>query len=62
MPMDAAALDEQVFRYLVVEPITLDANIANYKAQSGMMPFEGLTLINSNPELLPSAADRWEVS
>ncbi|HCQ03898.1 MAG TPA: hypothetical protein DIT99_25825 [Candidatus Latescibacteria bacterium] len=62
MPMDAAALDKQVFRYLVVEPITLDANIANYKAQSGMLPFEGLTLINSNQELLPAAADRWEVS
>ena len=58
MPKDAAALDEQVFRYLVVGPATPDANIANYKAQN----FEGSTLINSDQELLPAAADRWEVS
>lgn len=60
MPPDAAPLDQQNYRFLVIEPSTLDANIAIYQAQSGLFPFEGLGRLNHNFELVPAAAERWE--
>ncbi len=60
MPDDAAPLDQQHYRFLVIEPSTLDANIAIYQAQSGLFPFEGLGRLNHDFELVPAAAERWE--
>lgn len=62
MPADAAPLDEQIYRWLLIEPTTLDANVAIYQAQSGVFVFEGLAWLNHDYELVPGAADRWEAS
>lgn len=62
MPDDAAPIDQQIYKWLLIEPTTLDANVAIYKAQSGVFAFEGLTWLNHDYELVPAAADRWESS
>ena len=62
MPPDAAPLDQQIYRWLLIEPTSLDANVAIYQAQSGVFAFEGLTWLNHDSELVPGAADRWESS
>jgi ABC-type transport system substrate-binding protein len=62
MPPDAAPLDQQIYRWLLIEPTSLDANVAIYQAQSGVFAFEGLTWLNHDFELVPGAADRWESS
>ena len=62
MPADAAPLDQQFYRWLLIEPTTLDANVAIYQAQSGVFAFEGLAWLNHDYELVPGAAERWEAS
>ena len=62
MPADAAPLDQQIYRWLLIEPTTLDANVAIYQAQSGVFVFEGLAWLNHDYELVPGAAERWEAS
>ncbi|MEE2710897.1 MAG: peptide ABC transporter substrate-binding protein [Gemmatimonadota bacterium] len=62
LPTDAAPAEDQVFRYLAYEPNSLDMTMLIY--ESGGSPFvhERLALLNHEQELVPGAADSWEVS
>lgn len=62
LPPDAAPPAQQVFRYMMVEPLSYDISIALYEAQGAVPLFERLTMLNEDLELVPAAATRWEAS
>ena len=62
LPPDAASLDQQVFRYLSFEPASLDIGLSLYQSSESEFLFERLCMLNYNNDLIPGAADRWEVS
>jgi ABC-type oligopeptide transport system substrate-binding subunit len=62
LPSDAAPLDQQVFRYLMVEPLNYDISIALYEAQGAVPLFERLAMLNEDLELVPAAATHWQVA
>ena len=62
MPDDAAPLSQQVYRYLIPEPQTLDVNVRMYGSPGGFI-FEPLLKVDPvTSEILPGAADRYEFS
>ena len=62
LPEDAAPPDQQVFRYLMVEPLSYDISIALYEAQGAVPLFDRLAMLNEDLELVPAAATKWAVS
>ncbi len=62
MPPDAAPLDQQVFRYTLVEPLTFDVSINIYEGQGALTLFERLVMLDKNLELVGAAASSWEQS
>jgi ABC-type oligopeptide transport system substrate-binding subunit len=62
LPPDAAPLDRQVYRYMAPEPETLDISVALGRAEFSEFLFERLLLFDQNNDLVPGAAERWEVS
>ncbi len=62
MPPDAAPVDQQVFRYTLVEPLTFDVSINIYEGQGALTLFERLVMLDKNLELVGAAASSWEQS
>ena len=62
LPPDAAPLDQQVFRYTLVEPLTFDVSINIYEGQGALTLFERLVMLDKNLELVGAAASSWEQS
>ncbi|MDP6051903.1 MAG: peptide ABC transporter substrate-binding protein [Candidatus Latescibacteria bacterium] len=62
LPADAAPLERQVYRYMAREPETLDVSVALGRAENSEFLFERLLLFDQNNDLIPGAAERWEVS
>lgn len=62
MPADAAPAAQQVFRYLLREPTSLDISVVTYNADGTQFLFERLVMLNENNEMVPGAAERWERS
>ena len=55
---DLAPPAQQVFRYFMAEPKTLDVTTRTYEAGGETTLFETLTYIDINNELAPGAAER----
>ncbi|MEE2709278.1 MAG: peptide ABC transporter substrate-binding protein [Gemmatimonadota bacterium] len=62
MPEDAAPLSDQVYRYLSFEPVSLDIGVTLYQSSESEFMYDRLCMLNYKNELVPGAADRWEVS
>ena len=62
LPADAAPLERQVYRYMAREPETLDVSVALARAENSEFLFERLLLFDQNNDLIPGAAERWDVS
>ena len=62
LPPDAAPPEQQVYHYLANEPTSLDITVAVYTADGSEFFFEALTVMDENNEVLPGAAERWEVA
>lgn len=62
LPADAAPTEQQIFRYLQYEPNSLDVSMTIYESGGSPFVFERLALLNHENELVPGAADRWDVS
>jgi len=62
LPDDAAPLDQQVYRYLSFEPASLDIGLSLYQSSESEFLFERLCMLDYNNDLIPGAADRWDVS
>lgn len=62
LPPDAAPLDRQIYRYMAPEPETLDLSVSLGSAENSEFLFERLLLFDENNDLIPGAAERWEVS
>lgn len=62
LPPDAAPPAQQVFRYLLEEPVSYDVGVAFYAAQGALPLFERLAMLDENLALVPGAAMRWVVS
>ncbi|MBT5877011.1 MAG: peptide ABC transporter substrate-binding protein, partial [Candidatus Latescibacteria bacterium] len=62
MPADAAPLSNQVYRHMYPEPRTLDVSANIYEASGSLTLFDPLLKQNTNHELIPAAAEMWEVS
>ena len=60
LPSDAAPPEQQVFRYMTVEPLTYDVGIALYGAMDARALFERLAMLDENLDIVPAAATRWE--
>lgn len=59
MPSDAAPSAQQVFRYLLLEPTSLDISVVTYNADNTQFLFERLVMLDENNEMAPGAAERW---
>ncbi|HCQ03921.1 MAG TPA: peptide ABC transporter substrate-binding protein, partial [Candidatus Latescibacteria bacterium] len=55
-------LEQQVYRYMAREPETLDVSVALDRAENSEFLFERLLLFDQNNDLIPGAAERWDVS
>jgi ABC-type oligopeptide transport system substrate-binding subunit len=62
LPPDAAPLEKQIFRFMAGEPQSLDISIDLYHAEASEFMFERLLLRDQNNDLVPGAADTWQVS
>ena len=62
MPPDAAPLEFQTYRFMRDEPRSLDVSVNLYVGQWNEFLFETLVAKDENGDLIPAAADRWEVS
>lgn len=62
MPSDAAPLSRQIYRHMYPEPRTLDVSANIYEASGSLTFFDPLVKQNTNHQLIPSAAETWEVS
>lgn len=62
LPADAAPLDRQIYRYMAPEPETLDISVSLGRAENSEFLFERLLLFDQNNDLIPGAAERWQVS
>ncbi len=62
MPPDAAPLASQTYRFMRDEPRSLDVSVNLYVGQWNEFLFETLVAKDENGDLIPAAADRWEVS
>lgn len=62
LPPDAAPLEFQTYRFMRDEPRSLDVSVNLYVGQWNEFLFETLVSKDENGDLIPAAADRWEVS
>ncbi len=64
MPADAAPLDQQVLRYAAPDLPIMDVSSSVYQSNSFAYTvlFEGLGRLNKSEEVIPGAAEKWEVS
>ena len=62
LPPDAAPPERQHYRYLANEPTSLDITVSIYTADGSEFLYEPLTVMDEYNEVLPGAAERWEVS
>lgn len=62
LPPDAAPLEFQTYRFMRDEPRSLDVSVNLYVGQWNEFLFETLVAKDENGDLIPAAADRWEVS
>ena len=62
LPPDAAPPEKQIFRYLGIEPTSLDISMTVYESGGSEYLLERLCMLNHNNELIPGAADSWESS
>ena len=62
LPSDAAPPAHQIFRYLAYEPAHMDVTIDIYHSGMSEFLYERLCMLNHNNELIPGAAERWDVS
>ncbi len=62
LPPDAAPLEFQTYRFMRDEPRSLDVSVNLYVGQWNEFLFETLVAKDENGDLIPAAADRWEIS
>ncbi len=62
LPPDAAPLVYQTYRFMRDEPTSLDVSVNLYVGQWNEFLFETLVAKDENGDLIPAAADRWEIS
>ena len=62
LPEDAAPPENQIFRYLAYEPAHMDVSIDIYHSGHSEYLYERLCMLDYNNQLIPGAAERWEVS
>lgn len=62
LPSDAAPLEYQVYHFMRDEPASLDVSVNLYVGEWNEFLFETLVARDENGDLIPAAADRWEIS
>ena len=62
LPQDAAPLQYQTYLFMRDEPASLDVSVNLYVGQWNEFLFETLVAKDENGDLIPAAADRWEIS
>ena len=62
LPVDAAPLKYQTYRFMRDEPTSLDVSANLYVGEWNEFLFETLVVKDENGDLIPAAAESWEVS
>ena len=62
LPPDAAPLVDQVYHFMRDEPASLDVSVNLYVGEWNEFLFETLVTRDENGEVIPAAAERWEIS
>ena len=62
LPLDAAPLVDQVYHFMRDEPASLDVSVNLYVGEWNEFLFETLVTRDENGEVIPAAAERWEIS
>ena len=61
-PADAAPMARQVYHFMADEPTSLDVSANLYVGEWNEFLFEQLVARDENQNIIPAAADHWEIA